>query len=391
MGLYYISFGTYKGFEQYCLKYSPAANQKSLYVIDLLDRLQTPYSVISMSRPGCNKHKWFPRKTEPCGIYGQYTVWGSVGRATKIHGGFQKLLRKAQLQHFLNGLTPHDTIIVYHSLSIDKTILEAKLHRGFTLILELEEIYQDAVSCSKAEALSENEIIDAADGFILSTPTLSDRIKSGKPYIIICGTYKPEPLIGSSFIDGKIHCVYAGTFDPAKGGASATVGAAEFLPENYHVHILGFGTKEQEKLLLQQIDDVKQRAVCDLTYNGLKSGEEYTRFLQKCQIGLCTQIPEGKYIETSFPSKILVYLANGMRVLSARIPAIVNSDVGDLLYYYEEQSSKSIAEAIQEINFKDEYDSREKLNALDRKVEEELCVLLRSINHEVVGQAEEQR
>ena len=79
-----------------------------------------------------------------------------------------------------------------------------------------------------------------------------------------------------------------------------------------------------------------------------------------------------------------------MRVLSARIPAVENSDVGDLLYYYEEQSPKAIAEAIQTIDLKHEYDSRERLNALDRKVTEELRILLRSINHEVVGQAEEQ-
>ena len=196
---------------------------------------------------------------------------------------------------------------------------------------------------------------------------------------MINGTYHAEPDRHVSFNDKKIHCIYAGTFDPTKGGAAAAAAAAEFLPENYHVHILGFGTEEQTEYLKKQIAEVPKKAKCTLTYDGLKSGEEYIQFLQKCQIGLCTQIPDAKYTETSFPSKVLVYLANGLRVLSVRIPAVEQSSVGDMLYYYDEQKPEKIAEAIQSIDMNLPYDSRERLEMLDKKATKDIQELLKEI------------
>ena len=155
--------------------------------------------------------------------------------------------------------------------------------------------------------------------------------------------------------------------------------AAEFLPENYHVHILGFGTEEQKKQLQELIALVQERTKCTLTYDGLKSGEEYIQFLQKCHIGLCTQIPDAKYTETSFPSKVLVYLANGLRVLSVRIPAVEQSDIGDLLFYYDEQKPEKIAEAIQSIDMNLPYDGRERLEMLDIKATKDIQELLKEI------------
>lgn len=164
-------------------------------------------------------------------------------------------------------------------------------------------------------------------------------------------------------------------FDPTKGGAAAAA-AAEFLPEKYHVHILGFGTEEQKKQLQELIASVQKKTKCTLTYDGLKGGEEYIQFLQKCHIGLCTQIPDAKYTETSFPSKVLVYLANGLRVLSVRIPAVENSAVGGILYYYDNQSPQEIANAIMSIPMEEGYNSRQLLNQLDKDCENNLKRLM---------------
>lgn len=272
-----------------------------------------------------------------------------------------------------------DTIIAYHSLEDAFELWIAKKICGFKLILELEEIYQDVVDCSKDKAYWERKVISSADAYILATEALSKQIPAGRPYIVINGTYRSEPPRNVRFDDDKIHCVYAGTFDPTKGGAAAAAAAA-FLPQNYHVHILGFGTDEQIENLKKQIAEVQKTTKCTLTYDGLKSGEEYIQFLQKCHIGLCTQVPDAKYTETSFPSKVLVYLANGLRVLSVRIPAVKQSDVGDMLFYYDEQKPEKIAEAIQSIDVTLPYDSRERLNALDIKAFEDIEKLLDSEN-----------
>ena len=290
--------------------------------------------------------------------------------------------RRGQLKRFLSTLGEKDTVIAYHSLQTADIFFAYKRKNNFKFILELEEIYQDVVNCGQKKAAWERKVITAADGYILATEALSKEIPAERPYIVINGTYHSEPERDVGFADGKIHCVYAGTFDPTKGGAAAAAAAAEFLPEKYHVHILGFGTEEQKKQLQGLIATVQKKTKCTLTYDGLKSGEEYIRFLQSCQIGLCTQIPDARYTETSFPSKVLVYLANGLRVLSVRIPAVENSEVGGILYYYDTQSPQEIANAIMNIPMKEDYDSRQLLNQLDKDCERNLKRLLEKIDDE---------
>ena len=307
-------------------------------------------------------------------------LFTSIGRRNKLIGKISSgLTRTLLLLYLLYGTHAGEPVIVYHSLAYKYVIFVAHKLRKFRMILELEEIYQDVVACSKFIAYWERKVIASADGYILATEALSKQIPEGRPFIVINGTYKFEPPRNVHFDDNKIHCVYAGTFDPTKGGAAAAAAAA-FLPQNYHVHILGFGTEEQTENIKKRIAEVQMTANCTVTYDGLKSGEEFIQFLQKCHIGLCTQIPDAKYTETSFPSKILVYLANGLRVLSVRIPAVEQSDVGDMLFYYDEQKPERIAEAIQNIDVDLPYDSRQRLKELDERATCEMKEIIRKVS-----------
>ena len=315
----------------------------------------------------------------------------SVGRKNPILGKIGTLLLHLQLLHYLLTQAKRDEpIIVYHSLGYMRIIRCARKIKKFKLILEVEEIYAD-VSENKKTRRKELQFFRCADAYIFPTKLLSNEInKSNKPEVIIHGTYQVEPDRKCNIfkddiqesVEKVIHCVYAGTFDPTKGGAAAAA-AAEFLPENYHVHILGFGTDEQKKQLQELIAAVQKKTKCTLTYDGLNSGEEYIQFLQKCHIGLCTQIPDAKYTETSFPSKVLVYLANGLRVLSVRIPAVENSAVGGILYYYDNQSPQEIANAIMSIPIEEDYNSRQLLNQLDEDCERNLKRLMEKMNNEL--------
>ena len=168
------------------------------------------------------------------------------------------------------------------------------------------------------------------------------------------------------FSDGKIHCVYAGTLDPRKGGAIASAESALFLNENYHIHILGFGNEKEKAEMLNTIDSISKKSKAKITYDGLLSGEEYIKFIQSCDIGLSTQNPNAKFNDTSFPSKILSYMANGLRVVSVRIPVVEESGIGKCVYYYDEQTPENIAKAIKSIDFSEEYDSRKAIGVLDK-------------------------
>ena len=381
MALYYLTYYQPKSMTDLKLKISPAGQQKSAYLIEKLDNVGNEYTVICLAE---SDTKDGSHGTIEFNISknGQFVVWKEFAKPNRVAGKIHFYYRRQQLKQFLSGLNPSDTVIAYHSLQTADIFYKYKREKRFKFVLELEEIYQDVINCGPQKAAWERKVITAADGYILATEALSKEIPAERPYIVVNGTYHSEFERDAGFADDKIHCVYAGTFDPTKGGAAAAAAAAEFLPENYHVHILGFGTEEQKKQLLERIAVVQKKAKCTLTYDGLKSGEEYIRFLQSCQIGLCTQIPDAKYTETSFPSKVLVYLANGLRVLSVRIPAVENSAVGGILYYYDKQLPQEIANAIMDIPMKEDYNSRQILNQLDKDCEKNLKRLMEIINNE---------
>lgn len=381
MAVYYITYYQPESVTDLKLEISPAGQQKSVYLIEKLDNIEKDYTVICLAESGA-KHGAHGTIKFDIGVHGKYVLWREFAKPNRVARKIHFYYRRRQLKRFLSKLTPKDTVIAYHSLQTADIFYKYKRKKDFRFVLELEEIYQDVVNCGAKKAAWERKVITAADGYILAAEALSKEIPAGRPYIVVNGTYHAEAERNVSFDDGKIHCVYAGTFDPTKGGAAAAA-AAEFLPENYHVHILGFGTDEQKKQLQELIAAVQKKTKCTLTYDGLKSGEEYIQFLQKCHIGLCTQIPDAKYTETSFPSKVLVYLANGLRVLSVRIPAVENSAVGGILYYYDNQSPQEIANAIMSIPMKEDYNSRQLLNQLDKDCERNLKRLMEKMNNEL--------
>lgn len=298
---------------------------------------------------------------------------------------FKRFIRRkhvyAQLKKYLKeNLSAEDTIIIYHSLGYYKLYKWLKEKLKVKIILEVEEIYSDVGKTRFVTRDKEVQSFSYADAYIFPTLLLDDVVNvNKKPLVIIHGTYCVEKECGQPFGDGKTHVVYAGTFDPRKGGVQAAAAAAEFLTGKYHVHILGFGSEEDKQNLLKTIEDVSKKTECTVTYDGLKSGEEYIRFIQSCDIGLSTQNPDAAFNATSFPSKILSYMANGLRVVSIRIPAIESSAIGDYMYYYDRQTPEAIAKAIMQVDLNDGYNGREIISKLDKKFTKEIAELISEV------------
>ena len=131
--------------------------------------------------------------------------------------------------------------------------------------------------------------------------------------------------------------------------------------------------------MLNIIDDISKKTEAKITYDGLLSGDEFTSFIQSCDIGFSTQSPDAAFNSTSFPSKILTYMVNGLRVVSIRIPAIEKSAVGKFMYYYDEQTPENIAKAIKSIDFSEEYDSRKTIGVLDKAFICDLQTMLKGV------------
>lgn len=290
------------------------------------------------------------------------------------------LLANIQLFFELMKISSKECVIVYHSLGYMKVVQLTHFFKKYKLILEVEEVYADVVNDHKTRE-KEINFFKTADAYIFPTQLLDQAINvEKKPSVIIHGSYLVEPekvcKHGSTKKDDEkdkiIHCVYAGTFDPRKGGAIAAAAAAEYLPSNYHMHILGFGTDQEIDNMKNEISEIDKISKASISYDGLLSGEAYIKFIQSCDIGLSTQNPQADFNATSFPSKILSYLANGLRVVSIRIPAIEKSDIADKIYFYDKQTPYDIAKAIECVDTTDDYDSRALIQTLSDKFELEL-------------------
>ena len=347
-----------------------AATNKIDYICRALNHLGETVEIISAS--GSSSKKGCKAKTVNLANGNILKLFTSLGRGNKIKNILSVLfLRFSLFLYLMKTIKKNEKIIVYHSLGYMGIIKMLKRIKKFHLILEVEEIYADVIGNKKTRN-KEIDFFEIADSYIFPTSLLNDLInKNDKPYVIIHGTYQVEENRNVSFGDDKIHVVYAGTFDPRKGGVLAAIGAAKCLTDEYLVHILGFGSDIEVGNVKKMVDETD-----GVTYEGLLSGEDYICFLQKCNIGLSTQNPEAAFNSTSFPSKVLSYMANGLRVVNVRIPAVESSAIGNDLYYYDIQTSEEIAKAIMSVDLNDEYDSRKHIIELDVQFKKNLQELI---------------
>lgn len=365
-------------------KYILSAKNKLDYIFSAIERItDEKLEIVSMSETKGKKRQ--PGRIENVSPNATLKLFSSIGKKNKLTKIIDYVLLPVKTFLYLLIHTHKDeNVIVYHSLSFCTLISIAKKIKHFRLILELEEIYSD-VSGGEKQRKKELKFSESADAYIFPTELLDHLVNTKhKPSVIIYGTYQIEEDRKINVFNNNlqeqsgtiIHCVYAGTLDPRKGGAAAAAAAAEYLPDCYHIHILGFGSEQQIQDMKDLISDISYRSDAKVTYDGLLSGEEYIRFIQSCDIGLSTQDPTAAFNATSFPSKILSYLANGLRVVSIKIPAIEQSAVGDMLYYYTEQTPEEIANAILSTQLNDGYDGRTVVGHLHKKFTTELLNLL---------------
>jgi hypothetical protein len=186
-----------------------------------------------------------------------------------------------------------------------------------------------------------------------------------KENIVIYGQYKiihknPEKI----FNDNKIHLVYSGSIDYIRRAAHNAVEVANHLPENYVIHILGFGKKNVIDDLVRSIENSNKNSKCKVYFEGTKDWEEYEIFMTSCDIGLNLQRKD-VYASYLFPSKVLSYLSMGLNVISSEVECVVKSKVGDIVNYYKHENPEAIAKAIMSAKLFTPEELREKIQILN--------------------------
>lgn len=353
---------------------TPSAITKGKYVASALASCSSEVEIVSLA---------YPTKDSQDEVYYQvsenvicHLFKGKYSNNRIIRYIDHKLYDKKIRKYLKQNVKKEDIIVVYHSLANMKLVKYIKKNITDKIVYEVEEIYGDVINDEKAK-IKELKAFKNASSYIFSNDYLNTIINTKQlPYVTCYGTYEIPTLYKESFNDNLIHCLYAGTLAQNKGALNA-INVAKYLPNNYLIHILGFGSEKDIADIKNAVNEVNNSyGTTKVIYEGLKLNEEYLKFIQKCQIGLCTQNIDAAFNTTSFPSKILSYMSNGLEVVGVNIAAIKNSKVGQYIQFYNVPDEKEIANVILNINLNAKSNNVDVVKELDKEFKEDLKAML---------------
>ena len=353
---------------------TPSAITKGKYVASALASCSSEVEIVSLA---------YPTKDSQDEVYYQvsenvicHLFKGKYSNNRIIRYLNHKLYDKKIRKYLKQNVKKDDIIVVYHSLANMKLVKYIKKNITDKIVYEVEEIYGDVINDEKTKT-KELKAFKNASSYIFSNDYLNSIINTKQlPYVTCYGTYEIPTLYKEAFNDNLIHCLYAGTLAQNKGALNA-INVAKYLPNNYLIHILGFGSEKDIAYIKNAVNEVNNSyGTTKVIYEGLKLNEEYLKFIQKCQIGLCTQNIDAAFNTTSFPSKILSYMSNGLEVVGVNITAIKNSKVGQYIQFYNVPDEKEIANAILNINLNNKTNNVDVVKELDKEFKEDLKDML---------------
>lgn len=374
INIYYLGYFDTELNKEENRHYFLSSANKMKYIADSINRNGIKVKFISFSQT-LSKSK-MKRKQYEINSLQEVVLFNSFGRKNKILSYLNRIFIRLQVYHYLLTILGKDDIImVYHSLSYCSMYkwLSKKTKK---FIIEVEELYSDVKSNPLRKRLEKKSLF-YANSYLFSTEVLNEKVNmSHKPYVVVYGIYNCfDGFISNQFNDNKIHIVYSGTFDPRKAGAYIAVSICQFLPDNYRMHILGFGSDSDINNIKSEIMKMNERSKCKVTYDGCLSGDEYIRFLRNCDIGLSTQKTNARFNDTSFPSKVLTYLSCGLIVVAGKIRVLTSSKINDIICLYDQDDACCIAKLIQEIKISNNESSRQMLVELDTQFVKDLRTL----------------
>ncbi len=271
----------------------------------------------------------------------------------------------------------NEKILVYHSTIISIPLRFAKKIKGFKIILEVEEIYGQVYKDKKTIRELEQKLLNKADCYIAVSNVLAE-ILGDKVKAIIYGNYAIPNVNIRKEANGLTNIVYAGSIEHTMEAAFNTIKCAKFLPENYIVHICGFGNIDSVNELQEQIriinNDLSREAI---KFHGVIPNDKFSDFLHSCQIAINPQ-RDGENMTTLFPSKIIKYLTHNLSVVSTRIKSIDKSPFESIITFSENDSPESMAKAIMTIDLNDHFDNLPLIRKLNEDFIKDLTDLFKS-------------
>ena len=364
------------------LAYSPAGLNKAKYILEKLC-LADNTKVASFASGGTAYYGLYrPKSVSINGI--DFFYCGTYGHSLSVFRRVERILNIIQMYlYILLHTKKNDILVFYNERYFSHAIKFAHKYLKRKVIVEVEEI--NCVAANYPQKYIDHEInnMKYADGYILVNNILPEYMPFvlEKPHCYIYGAYNSIDIDSPTFSDGKFHVLYSGTYNATKGGVFAAISLATALPNRYHIHITGFGNNNEIEAVERELNNLDTQNRSKITYHGFLPLSDLDTLMNKCHIGLCTQDPSTQLNLTSFPSKIINYMAHGLLVLSGRNRAIESSDVGDLICYYDKQTPSDMAKSIESMTNFDTKQCKKRILDLDNKAAKNIASMVENIRH----------
>lgn len=329
----------------------PSTNQKMEYITNSLKELGYYVDVLSLgeSKKFNTLKKIIIDRNENNIFFGTFPRNKSI-----ILKSLARVYLLVQVFFYLVFTTnKYSKVIFYYSPAYFPVIKLCKYLKNFNLTIEIEEIYSSVYKLSNDEILNEINSLKFADSYIV----VNDRLKSiynNQPCIVCYGAYKHANINTLEKIDVKykkdsnlINIVYAGLISEDQPDVFLALDVIELLNVNYRLKIVGYGNHEvidRMKDRIQQINENKGYA--QAVYDGILKGDEFLNYLSACDIGLNPRTLTKENAAYSFPSKLMTYLTCDLKIVSTPVDSIINSTLGDFIYFSEDHTAESLAKQI---------------------------------------------
>jgi glycosyltransferase involved in cell wall biosynthesis len=181
-------------------------------------------------------------------------------------------------------------------------------------------------------------------GAILSNPILGKRLPDSMPKELAPGFLPDELPSGPGIPDGEVRFFYAGALARSHG-IDLLLEALDHLPEKgWHLIIAGQGPLEEQ--VIRRAQDPRWRNRVE--HRPTMPPDVFEKLLGSNHVGLNCQRASELISSVTFPSKVFTYLSAGLLVISSRT-GCVEQICGDACFYYEEETSQSLAAAMREV------------------------------------------
>jgi len=290
-------------------------------------------------------------KSQGCNL----TYLGGIGGKNRLAQKIDLLLKRILfVYYFVFKFKKQDTIILYHSVAITNLCARLKKLVKRKVIVEVEEVYGYSAVEDKPWVENEIKAIKQMDYYIFVNDGIPQKFNIEKDrFVVNFGVGRIPKRTRQRFNDGKMHVVYAGTIEMRKLGAMTAVLSARYFPDNYILHILGFGTEENVQILKNLIEEINEEIGREkVEYNGYKSGSELDDFLFSCHIGLSSNVMRPNFANNSFPSKVITYMCHDLAVVLGYAKAFYNVQMSDGWEFYHEHTPRAIAKAVSDVEIK---------------------------------------